>query len=264
MRKTSVALMLATALVSQIALAESNVATVNGVAIPQSRMDWVLKEWEAKEVGQNGNIDDKAKAQLKEILITNEVIRQEAFKKHFDKDPTYLAQVDQMKEQLLVRTFINDFVKKHPIADATAKKEYDKIKVNMGSKEYRVRHILVEDEGKAKDLIAQLKKGAKFDVLAKENSKDAGSAKQGGELGWAVPDNYTLAFAEAIKKMPKGKITDAPVKTEFGWHVIKVEDIRTSKGPAFTEVKQEVIRQMQGEALKKHIAELVAKAKITQ
>ena len=259
MRKTSLALILATALISQTALANNNLATVNGVTIPQSRMDLLLKE-----AGQNGDVDDKAKAQLKEILITNEVIRQEALKKGFDKDPNYLAQVEQMKEQLLLRTFINNFIKTHPITESTAKREYDKIKVNMGSKEYRVRHILVEDEDKAKTLIAQLKKGAKFDILAKENSKDSGSAKQGGELGWAVPDNYTAAFADAIKKMPKGKISDTPVKTEFGWHVIKVEDIRTSKGPAFAEVKEEVIRQIQGEALKKYVAELVSKAKITQ
>ena len=259
MRKTSLALILSMALVSQVALAEDTLATVNGIAIPQSRMEVVLKE-----TGQNGKLDDKAKAQLKEIIITNEVIRQEAFKKGLDKDPAYLNQVEQMKEQLLLRTFINDFIKKHPITESAAKKEYNKIKVNMGGKEYRVRHILVEDEDKAKELISQLKKGAKFDVLAKENSKDSGSAKHGGELGWAVPDNYTLAFAEAIKTMPKGKISDTPVKTEFGWHIIKVEDIRTSKGPAFTEVKEEVIRQIQGEELKKYVAELVSNAKITQ
>lgn len=263
MRNISLALVLAAALVSPFIWANNTtLATVNGVVIPQSRMDLILKE--AAQNGNNTAVDESTKNQLKDMLITNEVLRQEALKKGFDKDPLYLAQVEQMKEQLLLRSFVNDFVRTHPITDSTAKKEYEKIQVTMGGKEYRVQHILVEKEATAEELIAQLKKGAKFETLAKENSKDSGSANQGGELGWAVPDNYTAAFADAIKKMPKGKISDTPVKTEFGWHIIKVEDIRPTKGPAFAEVKEEVIRQLQSEAVKKYVADLLAKAKITQ
>ena len=262
MRKLSISLFLATALVSQIALADAHLAIVNGVSIPKSRMEHILKG-----INQNGrglHLDEKMAERLKENIITNEVIRQEAVKKGINKDPLFLAQVEQMQEQLLIRTFIDDFVKTHPITEAAAKKEYHKIKANQGNKEYLVRHILVKDEAIAKELITQLKKGVKFNVLAKPKSTDSGSAKQGGELGWAVPENYTQPFAEAIIKMPKGKISDTPVKTEFGWHIIKVEDIRKSKGPAFSEVKEEIIRQMQSEALKKHVAMLVLKAEIVQ
>lgn len=260
MRKTSLGLLLAAALISQPVLADTTIATVNGVAIPQSRMDTLAEEIAAKGMPVNAAMQEK----IKERLIMNEVVRQEAIRKGLDKNPAYLARLDQIKDQLLVGTLYEDFVKANPVPEAAVKKEYDKIKVSMGGKEYRVRHILVDNESTAKDLIAQLKKGAKFEDLAKAHSKDPGSAPQGGELGWAAPDSYTPAFAEAIKKMPKGKITDTPLKTGFGWHVIKVEDIRASKGPSYPEIKEDLTRQMQGEALQKYVESLVAKAKITK
>lgn len=261
MRKISLGLFFSLALTASV-FAEAPLATVNGVSIPQSRMEMVIKE-----ISRNNNslkIDAQTKDKIKESLITAEVVRQEAEKQGIEKSPAYLARLEQVKEQLLFRTLIDNFFKKHPISEADAKKAYEKIKVSMGGKEYLVRHILLDNETKADEIIADLKKGAKFDELAKTYSKDPGSAKQGGELGWAVPENYTQAFAEVIKKMPKGKISDTPVKTEFGWHIIKVDDIRTTKGPSFAEVKDELIRQMQAEELKKYLDELKAKAKITQ
>lgn len=258
MRKTSIGLLLAASLISHSAFAAATLATVNGTAIPQSRMDEEVKVLSSRN--PTAKIDANVKAQIKENLIANEVVRQEALKKNIDQDPNFIKNLDQLR----VATFVENFIKQHPVSEAEAKAEYDKTKVNMSSKEYLVRHILVDNEAKAKEIIAELKKGAKFDALAKAYSKDPGSAKQGGELGWAPSENYTTAFAAAIKTMPKGKISDEPVKTEFGWHIIKIDDIRTRKGPSFAEVKDAIMQQMQIEKLRKYVTDLVAKAKVTQ
>lgn len=262
MRKTSLGILLTASLFSASAFADKPLATVNGTVIPQARMDELVKQLSA----QNPKLKLEAplKERLKESIIANEVIRQEAIKKGVEHDPVYLSRLAQLKGELLTGTFVENFLKQHPITEAAAKQEYDKITVNMSSKEYRVRHILVDNEAKAKELLAELKKGAKFETLAQTYSKDSGSAKKGGELDWSVPENYTPAFAQAIKNMPKGKISETPVRTEFGWHIIKIDDVRTRKGPSFAEVKNALIQQLQAEQLKKYVAELVAKAKITQ
>lgn len=262
MRKTSLGILLAASLFSASAFADKPLATVNGTVIPQSRLDDLVKQLSSQN--PKLTLDAPLKARIKENLIANEVVRQEAIRKGLEQDPTYLARLAQVKAELLTGSLIESFFKQYPVTEAEAKKEYDKISVNLSGKEYRVRHILVDNEAKAKELLAELKKGAKFETLAQTHSKDSGSAKKGGELDWSVPENYTPAFAQAIKRMPKGKISEEPVKTEFGWHIIKIDDIRIRKGPSFAEVKNAVIQQIQAEQLKKYVAELVAKAKITQ
>lgn len=235
----------------------ANVATVNGVAIPDSKVDFFLKQ-----VAERGQKDSpELRARIKEELIRNEVLFQEAQKKGVEKHPEVQQRLDMAKQQILVGAYVNDFAKANPISDAELKKEFDKIKVNFSGKEYKARHILVKSEDEAKAILADLKKGKKFDDIAKAKSTDKGSAINGGDLGWSTPANYVKEFGEALAKLPKGKISD-PVKTQFGWHIIKLDDQREAKGPSFEEVKPELQRELQGQRVQKMVEELRAKAKV--
>ena len=154
---------------------------------------------------------------------------------------------------------MTDWIKKNPIPEADLRKEYDQIKAQMGDKEYKVKHILVEKEDEAKDVIAQLQKGGKFDELAKARSKDPGSKDRGGDLDWNAPGGFVKPFADAMVATPKGKFTAAPVQTQFGYHVIMVEDIREAKVPPFDEVKPQLQQRLQAAYLDKYFKELRAK-----
>ncbi|MGL4602856.1 MAG: peptidylprolyl isomerase [Iodobacter sp.] len=242
---------------ASFAATAANVATVNGVAIPDSKVDFFLKQ-----VAERGQKDSpELRARIKEELIRNEVLFQEAQKKGVEKNPEVQQRLDMAKQQILVGAYVNDFAKANPISDAELKKEFDKIKVNFSGKEYKARHILVKSEDEAKAILADLKKGKKFDDIAKAKSTDKGSAINGGDLGWSTPANYVKEFGEALAKLPKGKISD-PVKTQFGWHIIKLDDQREAKGPSFEEVKPELQRELQGQRVQKMVEELRAKAKV--
>lgn len=242
---------------ASFAATAANVATVNGVAIPDSKVDFFLKQ-----VAERGQKDSpELRARIKEELIRNEVLFQEAQKKGVEKNPEVQQRLDMAKQQILVGAYVNDFAKANPISDAELKKEFDKIKVNFSGKEYKARHILVKSEDEAKAILADLKKGKKFDDIAKAKSTDKGSAINGGDLGWSTPANYVKEFGEALAKLPKGKISD-PVKTQFGWHIIKLDDQREAKGPSFEEVKPELQRELQGQRVQKMVEDLRAKAKV--
>ena len=129
----------------------------------------------------------------------------------------------------------------------------------MGDKEYKVKHILVEKEDEAKDVIAQLQKGGKFDELAKARSKDPGSKDRGGDLDWNAPGGFVKPFSDAMIATPKGKFTPQPVQTQFGYHVILVEDVREAKIPPFDEVKPQLQQRAQAAYLDKYFKELRAK-----
>ncbi|AZN35764.1 peptidylprolyl isomerase [Iodobacter ciconiae] len=242
---------------ASFAATAANVATVNGVAIPDSKVDFFLKQ-----VAERGQKDSpELRARIKEELIRNEVLFQEAQKKGMEKNADVQQRLDMAKQQILVGAYVNDYAKANPVSDADLKKEYDKIKVNFSGKEYKARHILVKTEEEAKAVLADLKKGKKFEDVAKAKSSDKGSAVNGGDLGWSTPANYVKEFGEALGKLPKGKISD-PVKTQFGWHVIKLDDQREAKGPSFEEVKPELMRELQGQRVQKMVEELRAKAKV--
>ncbi|WP_028449116.1 MULTISPECIES: peptidyl-prolyl cis-trans isomerase [Chitinibacter] len=239
--------------------APGTVATVNGVAIPQAKSDAFVKE-----LAQRGQKDSpELRAKIKDELVKNEVVYQEAIKKGLDKSPEAMAQLDMLKQRIVIGAYINQYVKANPITDADLKKEYDKIKANFGGKEYKARHILVATEAEANAIEADLKKGKKFDELAKAKSLDKGSGAQGGDLGWSNPSAYVKEFGDALAKLPKGKISD-PVKTQFGFHIIKLDDVREAKGPSFEEVKPQLEQQVQGQRIQKLVDDLVAKAKVTE
>jgi peptidyl-prolyl cis-trans isomerase C len=199
---------------------------------------------------------------IKQELINREIVAQEAVKKGLDKRAEVVTQIDLQRQGVLINAYLQDYIKAHPVSDDDVKKEYERVKASAGGREYKVRHILVETEDEAKQIIAQLKKGASFEKLAGEKSKDQGSKDRGGDLDWATPARYVPAFGQAITKLKKGQLTDAPVQTQFGWHVIRVDDERPSKFPAFDEVKPQIEQQLRQQTVNRAFTELRAKAKI--
>jgi peptidyl-prolyl cis-trans isomerase C len=183
----------------------------------------------------------------------------EAKKQGIDKSADVRNQLDINAQQILASAYISDWLKKNPVPEADMRKEYEQIKAQIGDKEYKVRHILVKTEDQAKDVIAELQKGAKFDELAKARSEDPGSKEKGGDLDWNSPANFVKPFGDAMKATPKGKFTPQPVQTQFGWHVIEVDDVRDAKVPTFDEVKPQLQERMKQEWVQKHIAELRTK-----
>jgi peptidyl-prolyl cis-trans isomerase C len=239
---------------------DKSAAMVNGVSIPQARIDVRIKA--AAQQGQPDSPD--LRKAIKEDMINLEVLAQEAAKAGVDKNPEVMLQIELAKQQVLVGAFVQDYVKTHPISDDQLKQEYDTLKAKMGNKEYNARHILVETEAEAKDIIKQLnakKNPAKFEKLA-EKSKDTGSAEKGGSLGWAIPTTFVPEFANVLVSLKKGETTKDPVKSQFGWHVIRLEDTRDLKLPPFEEAKPQLLQRLQQQLVKKTVDELRAKAKI--
>ena len=261
MLKTGIfaALAIASALAVNPACAEDkSAAMVNGVSIPQSRVDMRVKI--ATSQGQPDT--PELRKAVRDDMVSMEVIAQEARKMGLDKDPEVIQQTELADQSVLVSAFVQDYVKNHPISEDQLKQEYDKLKVNLGTKEYKARHILVDSEDEAKDIIKQLGKKGNFDKIAKEKSKDAGSADKGGELDWAVPSNFVPSFASALMSLKKGAYTKEPVKSQYGWHVIKLDDVRNLKMPTFEELKPQIQQRLQQQSIQEYVADLRNKAKI--
>jgi peptidyl-prolyl cis-trans isomerase C len=217
-----------------------NVAIVNGKAVPSSRVDAFVSQ-----VQKSGRpVDADVRKQIREEVINREVFMQEAQRLGLDSGEDYRTQLELNRQGILIRALFEDFNKKNPVTDAEAKAEYDKIVGARGGKEYRARHILVEKEDEAKAIIASLKKGGKFEDIAKKQSKDPGSGANGGDLDWANAGSYVKEFSDAMVKLNKGQTTDAPVKSQFGFHIIRLEDTRDAQVPPFEQVKAQVQQQL--------------------
>jgi peptidyl-prolyl cis-trans isomerase C len=201
-------------------------------------------------------------AQIKEELIAREIFMQEARKRGLETSEDYKAQIELARQSLLIRELFASFQKRNPVTDAEIKAEYDKFVAANGGKEYRARHILVDKEDEAKNLIADIKKGAKFEDLAKKASKDPGSGANGGDLDWANAASYVAEFSNAMVKLEKGQMTDTPVKSQFGFHVIRVDDVREAQLPKLEEVKPQITQQLTQAKLAKYQDDLRAKAKV--
>ena len=238
--------------------AAQNVAIVNGKPVPTSRADAL-----AAQVAASGQpVDDTVRAKIREEVILREIFMQEAQKRGLGGTEDFKAQMELARQTLMIRALFADFQKKNPVTDADVKAEYDKFVAANSGKEYRARHILVEKEEEAKAIIASLKGGAKFEDIAKKQSKDPGSGANGGDLDWAPAASYVPEFSEAMVKLEKGKVSEAPVKTQFGWHVIRVDDIRQAELPKLEEVKPQIVQQLQGMKLNQFQQDLRSKAKI--
>jgi len=214
--------------------------------------DFMLKQ----RLAQGQPDSPELRAAIRDELNTRELLVREAKKQGLDK--TSKAEMDLSAQTVLVRAYMADYLKSHPVADDLLRKEYDNIKKQMGDKEYKVRHILVEKEDEAKDIIASLQKGEKFEKLA-ERSKDTGSKATSGDLDWNAPSNFVKPFADVMVTLQKGKFTTTPVQTQFGWHVIQLDDIRDAKIPGFDEVKPQLAQRLQGQIVDKYLRDLRAK-----
>lgn len=235
----------------------SKAVTVNGKAIPKSRLEFIVKQRAAQ--GQPDN--EETRKAILDNLITQEVVAQEADRKGLAKTADVRAQIELTRQQVLAQALIQDHLKAHPVKEAEMLAEYNKVKASRGDKEYKARHILVDKEAEAIEIVAQLKKGAKFEDLAKQ-SKDPGSKDKGGDLDWNPPGTYVKPFADALSKLEKGKYTETPVQTQFGWHVIQLDDVRPMQFPPYDTVKQQLSTRMQEQEVQKFVGELRAKAKI--
>ncbi len=234
-----------------------NLAVVNGKPVPSTRADVLIKQ-----MASQGQPDTpQLRAMVKEEVINREILMQEADKRGLSNSAEVKTQIDMARQSIVIRALVADQVKKNPVTDAEIKAEYDKYKSQAGDKEYHARHILVEKEEDAKAIITKLKGGAKFEELAKQ-SKDPGSATNGGDLDWAAPSSFVKPFSDAMVALKKGQVTETPVKTQFGYHVIKLEDVRAAKVPALEEVKPQITEQLQQQRLQAFQQALKQKAKI--
>ena len=220
-KHTLSALAFAASMVASGAAFAQNLAIVNGVAVPKERAEAL-----AQQVARSGRqVTPEMQGQLRDEVIAREIFAQEAHKKGLDATDDFKNQIELTKQSILIRELFTDFQKSNPVTDEEVKAEYDRFAASNAGKEYKARHILVEKEEDAKAIINGLKKGDKFEELAKQ-SKDPGSRDKGGDLDWSVPGNYVKAFGDALTKLEKGKFTETPVKTDYGYHVILLEDVR--------------------------------------
>ncbi len=233
------------------------VATVNGKAIQKIRSDMLV----AAQKSQGRPDSEELRQAIRERLVMLEVVAQEAQRKGLDKKADVAAQMDMARQDVLINTYLGEYLKSHPIPPETIQKEYDNYKATVGDREYKARHILVETEEEARDIIARLKKGEKFEDLAKQ-SKDPGSRDKGGDLDWAVAANYVKPFADALTRLEKGKYTDTPVKSDFGWHVIELDDSRAFTPTPIDELKPQIVQGLQRQIVDQHVQELRSKAKV--
>jgi peptidyl-prolyl cis-trans isomerase C len=234
-----------------------NVAIVNGKSVPKSRLDFLIKQ-----ATQNGQAATPAlEQQARDQVVMREIFAQEAERRGMGASADFRLKMELARQSILIGELFEQHNRSNPITDEAAKAEYDKIKSREGGTEFRARHILVEKEDEAKALIAQIKGGAKFEDLAKKHSKDPGSGERGGDLDFAKPDSYVPEFGKAMANLKKGEMTETPVKSQFGWHIIKLEDTREAAFPPFDEVKGQVKQALSQQRLQEYQQTLLKAAK---
>ena len=238
--------------------ASKTVATVNGKKIDQKQLDQFIEIVKKKNPGFNADANRQA---VINQLINREVLFQEAKKQKMHKDPEVAFILEQQRQELMVQALIQKTFSKKPVNEKELKKLYKEKVAGANLKEYKARHILLKTEAEAKTVIAQLDAGEDFAKLAKDKSTGP-SAKSGGDLGWFAPNRMVPPFARAVAEMKKGAHSKKPVKTNFGWHVIKLEDTRKSEPPKYADVKQQLESSINQKRLQDYVSKLRNKAKI--
>ncbi|HAJ13128.1 MAG: peptidylprolyl isomerase [Hydrogenophaga sp.] len=239
--------------------AAQNVAIVNGKAVPTARLEALAQQIAASS---GRPVDEAMREQLKEEVILREVFMQEAQRRGIANTANFKTQMELARQTIMIRSLFADWQEKNPVTDADTKAEYDKFAAANAGKEYRARHILVDTEAEANAILAAIKGGAKFEDQAKQKSKDPGSGANGGDLDWASASSYVAEFSEAMVKLDKGQMADAPVKSQFGWHIIRVDDVREAQLPAYDEVKDQIAQQMLQQKMAEYQHSLREKAKV--
>jgi len=237
--------------------ASKPLAVVNGKEIPA-----LYGELIKREMAQGQPDSPQLDTRVRESLINLELLSRAALDKGLDKAPQMAAALDIRRKDQLAKAYLEDYVKDHPVTDAEIQAAYDKAKAGPVEPEYRARHILVKTEAEAKKIIADLGKKAKFEDLAKKQSKDAGSAKNGGALDWSDRRAFVPEFSDALASLKKGETTKTPVKTQFGYHVIRLDDTRQPQIPPLDTVRGEIAKQLQQQRIRDAITAARAGAKI--
>ncbi|MEQ1661530.1 MAG: peptidylprolyl isomerase [Thiobacillus sp.] len=238
--------------------ADKPLAVVNGKAIPALYGELVKREMAGKGQANDPTLD----AQVRESLVNLELLSRAALDKGLDKEARFAASLDIRRKDMLAKVYLEDYLKAHPVTDADIQAAYDKAKAAPAQEEYKARHILVKTEAEAKKIIADLGKKAKFDDLAKKHSKDPGSAKNGGALDWADRGAYVKEFSDAMAGLKKGETTKTAVKSQFGYHVIRLDDVRKGELPPLQAVRGEIVKQLQQQRVREAIIAARAGAKI--
>jgi peptidyl-prolyl cis-trans isomerase C len=238
--------------------ASGPLATVNGVQIPRQRAEIFVRLQTARGA-QDG---DQLRAQVRELLINNELLVQEANRSGLAKKAEVQQQIDLNRLEIIANAVIGEFLRANPVADAEVLKEYERAKAQTGDREFKARHILVANEDDAKSVLADLKKGVKFEEIAQKRSLDEGTRPKGGDLDWNVPSNFDKAFADAMVKLEKGKLTEAPVRSRFGYHIIQLDDVRAVNFPPLAQVRQQIQQRLVEQKVQGLVRDLRAKAKI--
>ena len=234
-----------------------NAAVVNSKPITTQKVD----DFVAMLVAQGQPDTPELRAAVREELIARELFTQEAERKGLPRNTEVQNQLAVVRQDILIRALIRDYLKENPISDAELASAYESFKKDNSAQEYRARHILVETEDEAKKLLAELKNGAAFETLAKA-SKDPGSGQQGGDLGWNTADTFVKEFSDAMVALEKGKLAEAPVQSQFGWHVIRLDDVREAEAPPLEQVGPQLRQQIERQRLQSLQQSLRAKAKI--
>ena len=244
-----------------LAAQAQNVAIVNGKPVPKSRVDALIKQVQAQAATQNQQLPPDLETRVRDKVVMDEIFTQEAEKRGLASTAEYKQKMEQARQTVLTQLLTQDFAKKNIISDDDVKADYEKFKGQSAGTEYRARHILVEKEDDAKALITQIKGGASFEELAKKNSKDPGSGANGGDLDFAAAGSYVPEFSQAMVKLKKGEMTQEPVKTQFGYHIIRLDDTREAQFPPFDDVKGQLKQRMEQQRIGAFVEEIRAKAK---
>jgi len=258
LQKTLRSALVLTAVSISFSTIAQNIAIVNGKAVPKSRAEALTQQL----IRSGRPVTPEVEDQIKEEVIAREIFMQEAQKLGLDASSDFKDQMELARQTIMIRELFMGFQKKNPVTDQEIKSEYDKFVAANGGKEYHARHILVEKEDQAKAIVAALKKGAKFEEIAKKQSKDPGSGSKGGDLDWAAPSNFVKEFSDAMVALKKGQFTEQPVKTQFGYHIIRVDDVRDAQIPKFEEVKPQIAQQLQQQKMTNYQQDLRTKAKV--
>ncbi len=253
--------LLSATLALPMAVQAQNIAIVNGKAVPKSRVDAFLKQIQTQAASQGQQLPADLDQRVRDKVVMDEIFAQEAEKRGLASTADYKLQMEQARQAVLTQALIADYSKSHAVSDTELKAEYDKFKGQSAGTEYRARHILVEKEDEGKALIAQIKGGANFDELAKKNSKDPGSGANGGDLDFAAPGSYVPEFSQAMVKLKKGEMTQEPVKSQFGYHIIRLDDTREAQFPPFDDVKGQLKQRMEQQKLGAFRDEIRTKAR---
>ncbi|MDQ6628678.1 MAG: peptidylprolyl isomerase [Pseudomonadota bacterium] len=251
----------AAAALSPLAAHAQNIAVVNGKAVPKARADAIIAQVQKQAAARGQQLPPDIAKLVNDKVVTDEILTQEAERRGLAGSVDYRQQMELARQSILIGMLSADIDKRAAVTDAEVQAEYDRFKAQSSGTEYRARHILVEKEDEAKAIVGQLKAGGKFDELAKKSSKDPGSAEKGGDLDFASPSAYVPEFSQAMIKLKKGEFTEVPVKTQFGYHIIKLDDTREAKFPPLAEIKPQIQQRLAQQKAAAFRDELKAKAK---